>query len=84
MLVLHSKSGGAINGAKKIMLLRRVEEEWTPIVLKTWASKNISGRIEAKVGGEKGHLGTFAPIKYKVCWKGKKTVIQWGIFYRGR
>ena len=25
-------------------------------------------------------MGTFAPIKDKVFWQGKKTVIHWGIF----
>ena len=68
MRVLHQKAGGATDEAKKLMLLRRVEEEWTPIVLKTWASKTISVSLEDKVGGKSLQLGTFAPIKDKVCW----------------
>ena len=28
-------------------------------------------------------LGTFAPIKDKVLWHEKKTVIQWGLFHVG-
>ena len=62
------------------MLLRRVEEEWTPIMLKSWASKTTSGSIEDKVGGKQVKLGKFAPIKDKVCWQGQNTVINWGLF----
>ena len=58
------------------MLLRRMEEEWTTIVFKTWASNTISGCLEAKVGGKQVHLGTFALIKGKSFWQEKKTVIQ--------
>ena len=58
------------------MLLRQMKEEWTPIELKTWASRTISGCIEDRVGGEKVKLVTFAPIRDKVFWQGKKTVIQ--------
>ena len=54
---------------KNIMLLRLMEEEWTPIVLKAWASKTISGCLKAKVGGKQVHLGTFAPIKGKSFWQ---------------
>ena len=43
MQVLHRKSGGATDGAKHLIVLRIVEEEWTPVVLNTWASKTISG-----------------------------------------
>ena len=48
------------------MLLRQMDEEWTPIELKTWASKTISGCPEANVGGNQLQLGNFAPIKDKV------------------
>ena len=63
MRVLHQKAGGATDGAKNLMLLRLVDEEWTPIVLKTWASKTISVSLEAKVGGNPVQLRTFANIK---------------------
>ena len=78
--VLNRKSGGATNGAKNLMLLSRLEEEWTPIVLKTWASNTISGILDDKVRGDQLQMGTIDPIKDKVCWQGKKTVIHWGIF----
>ena len=48
--------------------------------MKTWDSKTISVCFEARVGGNKVQLGTFASIKDKVFWKGKKNVIHWGIF----
>ena len=47
--VLHRKSGGETDGEKNFMLLRRLEKEWTPIELNTWASKTISGCLEARV-----------------------------------
>ena len=65
------------------MLLRRVEEELTPIMLNTWESKTISGSLEDKVVVNPLQMGTFAPINYKVCWQGNKTVIYWGIFLVG-
>ena len=61
------------------MLLRQVEEEWTPIVLKTWVSMTISGSLEAKVGGKQVQLGNFSPFKDIIYWQGKETVIQWGL-----
>ena len=64
--VLHRKAEGATDGAKNLMLLRQMDEEWTPIELKTWASKTISGCPEANVGGNQLQLGNFAPIKDKV------------------
>ena len=69
MQVLHSKSGGATDGAKHLMLLRLVEEEWTPIALKTWVSNTISGSLMSKVGWNQVHLGTFDIIKDKLCWQ---------------
>ena len=80
MQVLNRKTGGATDRAQNIMLLRQMDEEWTPIKLKTWASKTISGCIEARVWGEQVHLGPFASIRYRVFWEGKKTVIHWGLF----
>ena len=76
--VLHCKEGGATD-EEKIILLRRVEEDWNRVVLKTWLSKTISSILEAKVGGKQAQLGTFGNIKDKVFWKGKKTVIHWGL-----
>ena len=64
--VLDLKAGGATDGENNIMLLRRLEEEWNPIVLKTWASKNISGCLGDKFLAKQVQMGTFAPIKDKV------------------
>ena len=80
MQVLHHKAGGATNGAKSLMLLILMEEEWAPTVLKTWAPNTIYGSLETKVGGEQVQLGTFSPIKYKVFWHGRKTELYWGLF----
>ena len=52
VIFLHLKAGVATDGAKNIMVLRRIEEELTPIVFNNWYSKTISVCIEAKVGGE--------------------------------
>ena len=49
-------------------------------MLKTWDSNTISGFLEAKSGVNQVRLGTFVPIKDKVFWNGKKTVIHWGLF----
>ena len=78
--VLHLKAGRETDGEKNIMLLRRMEEEWTHIVLKTRNSKTISGCFEAKIGGDQEKLGNFAPIKDEVFCQGKNTVINWGLF----
>ena len=57
-----------------------MEEEWNPIELKNWCSGTISGCLEARVGGKQLQLGTFAPIRDKVFYQGKKMVIHWGLF----
>ena len=67
VLFLHSNTGGGTDGEKCIMLLRRMEKEWTPIVLNTWDLNTISGCLEANIGGGKVQMGFFAPIKDKVC-----------------
>ena len=56
---------GSNRRRKNIMLLRRVEEDWNRVVLKTWLSKTISRILEDKVGGKQLQLGNFAPIKDK-------------------
>ena len=60
---------GATYRANYLMLLRKIEEKWTPIELKTWASKTISGCLEDNVGYKKAQMGTFSPIKGKAFWK---------------
>ena len=51
--LLHCKAGGATNGEQNVMLLRQMKEEWTPIELKTWASRTISGFLEDRIGANK-------------------------------
>ena len=48
--VLNHTAGGATDGSHNALLLRKMEEEWTPIGLKTWDYKTISGCLEARVG----------------------------------
>ena len=57
-----------------------MEEEWTPIELNTWYSKTICGCLEARVGGKQVHITNFSPIKDKVSYQGKKTLINWCLF----
>ena len=82
--ILHSKAEGATDRSYNVMLLRRMEEEWTPIDLNTFSSKIISVCLEDRVEENQVQLGTFATIKDKVLWQLKKTVIHWGIFTVGR
>ena len=56
-----------------------MEEKLTPIKLKTWVSRTISGCFEERVGVNQVHLGTSAPLRDIVCWQGKITVVQWGL-----
>ena len=51
--------------------------------MKTWDYHTISGCLEARVGGEQVQLGNFGPIRDKFFWKGKKTIIHWGLFHVG-
>ena len=37
-----------------------------------------------RVGGYQDQLVTIAPVRYAVCWKGKRTVIHWVIYPVGR
>ena len=62
------------------MLIIGIDEEWTPIELKTWGDRTISGCLKTRVGGEQVQLGTFAPIRDKVFWQVKKMIIHWGLF----
>ena len=50
--VLHHKAGGSTDSANTFMLLIRMDEEWNPIELKTWASKTISCFPEDNFLGE--------------------------------
>ena len=50
MRVLKHKEGGATNAAQNIIFMMRMEEHLTPINLKTWAYRNVSGCLRARVG----------------------------------
>ena len=77
---IHRKVGGVTDGSNNLMLPWLMEEEWTPIELKTWDSNTISGWLYARVGGKQVKMITFAPIKDKSFCQGNKTVIHWGLF----
>ena len=64
--VLNCKTGGETDGSNNFMLLRQMEEKWTPIELNTWTTKTISACLEDRVGEKQVQLGTFVPIKDKV------------------
>ena len=81
--VLYCKAGGATEEAHNVMLLRQMEEDWTPIELKNWYYKTFIGCLKDRVGGKQVQLGTFAPTRDKILWQGKKTVIHWGLFTVG-
>ena len=58
-----------------------MEEKLNPIKLKTWASQNFSGFLEARVGVNQVHLVPPAPIRDRVFWQGKITVVHWVLFF---
>ena len=57
--------------------MMRMEDKLNPIKLKTWASRNVSGFLEARVGVNQDHLVTPAPIRDRVLWQRKITVVHW-------
>ena len=59
MRVLYHKPGGYTDGAQNIILI--MEEKLTPIKLKTWAYRTVSGCSESRVGVKQIHIGTPAP-----------------------
>ena len=77
---LHQKSGGATDGAQNIIIMMRMEEKLTPNKIHTWASRTVSGWLEARVGGKQVHIGTSASIRDIVWWKGKIIVLYWVLF----
>ena len=61
---------------------KRIEEE-TTIKLNTWASRTISGCLEARVGGNKATLGNLAPTRDIVRWQINRTMVHWGLYPLG-
>ena len=57
-----------------------MEEKFTPIKIKTWASRTVSGCLDKRVGVNKVHLVTSTSIRDRVCWQCKRTVVHWVVF----
>ena len=56
MWVLYLKYGGATDGIQNIILMMRMEDKFTLMKLNTWASRTVSGCLEARVGGKQYHI----------------------------
>ena len=48
--VLPSKTGGGTYSVQDIIFMKRMEDKLTPIKIKTWASRKVSGCLETRVG----------------------------------
>ena len=57
-----------MDGAQNVIFMMRMEYKLNPIRVKTWASRYVSGGLEARVGLNQVNLGTSAPIRDRVCW----------------
>ena len=69
-----------MDGAQHIMFMMRMEEKLTPIKIKTWVSRTVSGCLDTRVGGKKVHLVTSTPIRGRVLWQWKITLVHWVVF----
>ena len=58
MRVSYLKSGGETGEVQNIILIIRMEEKLTPIKLKIWASRIVSGCLKVRVGVNQFHIGT--------------------------
>ena len=74
--VLHRKTGGVVDVSQNIIQMTKLKEKLTPIQLKIWVSWNVSGHLEARVGGEHINLVTSAHIRDRVFWPGKRTMVH--------
>ena len=74
--VLYLKYGGATDGIQNIILMMRMEDKFTLMKLNTWASRTVSGCLEARVGGKQYHIWTLSPIRDRVFWQEKRTVLH--------
>ena len=48
--VLHRKAGGGTYSVQDIIFMKSMEDTLTPIKIKTWASRKVSGCLETRVG----------------------------------
>ena len=55
MRLLHRKAGGAMDGALHLIMMR-MEYKSTPIKIKTWASRTVSGCLDTRIMGKKDNL----------------------------
>ena len=69
-----------MDGAQNIILIKTMEDKLTPIKIKTWASRTVSGCLDTRVGGKKVHLVTSISMRDLVCWKWKITLVHWVVF----
>ena len=60
-----------------------MKEKLTPIELKNWSSRTVCGCLEARVGVNQVHIGTPTPIRDRVLWQGKITVVHLLLFSVG-
>ena len=65
-----------MEGIQNIILMMRMKDKFTLINLKTWASRTVSGCLEARVGAKQVHIVTSAPIRDIVFWQGKIIVVH--------
>ena len=57
-----------------------MEEKLTPIKIKTWASRTVSGCLDVRVGGNQVHIGTSTTIRDRVFRKWNIPVMHWVVF----
>ena len=72
-----------MDGIQNVILMVRMEEKLTPIKLKTWYSRTVSGCLDARLLIRQVHIETSAPIRDRVLWQGKRTVVHWVLFLVG-
>ena len=56
VIILHHKAGGAMDSAQNIILIMRMEENLTPIKIKTWAYLTVNGCLYERFGVNKAHI----------------------------
>ena len=66
-----------MDSAQNIIMMMRMEEKLTPIKIKTWASRTVSGCLDTRVRGNHVHLVTSNPIMYILFWQWKIPVVHW-------
>ena len=79
MRLLYRKSGVQKDGTQNIIMMS-MEDKLTPIKIKTWASRTVSGCLDTRVGGKKVHIVTYTPIRDIEGWKWKMTLVHWVVF----